>query len=179
MLEGRHRMCAVAIAVTAVLGGGQGVAAQEGALPVPARVRVLAPALGSVPVVAKLTGRRGDTLAFDTADRGALVLSLGAVERIEISRGRHAKTLTGAAVGLLVGGAAAGAFLVMFCGGDTLCESDEYVRAFAIIALSPAVAGTLIGSAIRVERWEPVRPDRFVRRGSGPGGVRLAVRLPV
>ncbi len=148
-------------------------------LPIPARVRVLAPPLVRVPVVATITARRPDSLLLDIPAQGPLSIPLVSVQRVEISRGKRANTATGALVGLLVGGAATAAFLAGFCGGDTLCETDEVVRAFAIIAAPPTLVGALIGSAVRTEHWERVSPDRFGLTSAHPPELRLGLRVRV
>lgn len=159
--------------------GGPALRAQQAALPTPARVRVTASPLGTAPVIATVTARHADSLVLSIPARGPVTLPLAAVQRLDISRGTRAKTLTGAAVGFAAGTVATALFLAAFCHDpDTLCESDEYLRAFAIIALPPTAAGAIVGALVRVERWERVAPERFVRAGSGPPRFELGVRIP-
>ncbi|NIM49269.1 MAG: hypothetical protein GTN78_19820 [Gemmatimonadales bacterium] len=126
-------------------------------VPSGARVRVVATGFFRTPAVATVAGWRADSLLLDIQGRARSAVPVASITRLELSRGRKSKVVTGGAVGLLVGTAATAAFLGMFCSDpDTLCESDEVVRAFAIIAPLPTVVGALIGLAVRVERWESV-----------------------
>lgn len=121
-----------------------------------ARVRVTMAAL-SRPTVARFTGWRADSLLLDMGGGAPSVVPRTSLLRLEISRNRRSRLLAGAGVGLLVGGVATAAFLAAFCDDpDTLCETDEYLRAFTLIALPPTAVGAVIGLAIRVEDWEPV-----------------------
>lgn len=175
----RGVMRSIAVSLAVVVCGGPALRAQDASLPTPARVRVLARPLGITPVVATVTGHHGDSLVLSVPDRGSLTLPLAAVQGIEISRGTHAKTLTGAAVGLAAGTVATALFLAAFCSdSDTLCETDEYLRAFAIIALPPTGVGAIVGSLVRVERWERVAPERFAWTSAAPLRVGLGLRIP-
>jgi hypothetical protein len=59
-------------------------------------------------------------------------------------------------VGAGVGAAITVLFLSGFCGGDTLCDGDEQVRAAAIFGIPSIAIGAGIGALIRTERWERV-----------------------
>ena len=47
-------------------------------------------------------------------------------------------------------------FLSVFCGGDTVCDGDEQLRAAAIFGLPSLALGAGIGAMIKVERWAPL-----------------------
>jgi len=88
---------------------------------------------------------------------------------------RH--TATGLLVGTAVGSAAAIAFAIRFCDdSDTLCEADEYARIGLIFVTPPALAGALIGSLIKTERWSPVSLTPYLAL-DGRRGIGLRVRL--
>lgn len=142
--------------------------------PTGARVRVVARGIAPGPVVAAVAGRHTDSLILDLEGGRRRAVPVTSITRLEISRGRKSKVVTGAAMGLILGTAATGAFLAMFCSDpDTLCESDEVLRALAIIATPPTALGALIGLAVRVERWE--RFPVTWREGAAIGGQRLTV----
>lgn len=147
-------------------------------VPPGARVRIVADGIVPRPATATVAGWRTDSLLLDMDGRSRVPVPLASITRLEISRGRKSKLVTGAGVGLLVGAAATGVFLGMFCSdADTRCETDEVVRAFAIIAPPPTAIGAVIGLSIRVERWESVS---LVERAAGgdPGrGLRIGVAL--
>ncbi len=162
-----------------VVCGAPGLRAQGPPLSAPARVRVLASPLGTAPVIATVTARHGDSLLLSVPDRGPVALPLAAVQRIEVSRGTRGKTAVGALVGLAVGTVATAVFLATFCNDpDTLCASDEHVRAFAVIALPATGVGAIVGTLVRSERWERVAPERFALGGAAPLGVGLRVHIP-
>ena len=86
------------------------------------------------------------TLRTETAVRAALG------PQIVVSSGRHSHTLTGLLIGSLVGVAATGAFLGVFCSDpDTRCGADEVARAAVIIAVPSALVGAVIGSLVRTK----------------------------
>jgi hypothetical protein len=130
------------------------------------------------PTTATVAGWRADSLLLDIAGGAELAVPLTALTRLEISRGHKSKVVTGAVVGLLVGTAATAAFLAGFCSdSDTLCESDEVFRAFAILALPPTAIGAVIGLAIRVERWESLALAQPAAGGMTLTGLRIRVAL--
>jgi hypothetical protein len=98
-------------------------------------------------------------------------VALGPGTRLERSLGRQSHTATGALIGTAVGAGVTVLFLSAFCGGDTLCDGDEQVRAAAILGLPCVAVGAGLGALIRVERWAPVS------RGAGRSGGTLQVRL--
>jgi len=88
-----------------------------------------------------------------------VVLQEGTV--VDRSLGRGNRVWQGALVGVVVGAAATALFLSGFCGGDTLCNGDEQLRAIPIIGLPAVALGAGIGALIRYERWgRAYPPDR-------------------
>jgi len=109
------------------------------------------------PMVATVRGLRGEVLLLGVADQSEVAVPLSSIRQLDVSRGRKSKAVTGAATGLLAGTAATALFLSVFCSDpDTACQTDEFVRAFSIIALPSTALGMAIGLAIRVERWETI-----------------------
>jgi hypothetical protein len=77
---------------------------------------------------------------------------IGPVSQVVTSSGTHSHTLTGLLIGSVVGAAATGVFLALFCSDpDTRCGAHEVGRAVVIIAIPPAVAGAVIGSLVRTK----------------------------
>jgi hypothetical protein len=115
-----------------------------------ARVQVTAPDCGFDKHDATLEALRGDRLVFDTTE-----CPLGSVTRLDVSRGRKRKTVTGAVVGVLAG--------VAVGGGLAVANSDE--EGALIFVPFGALAGTLLGTAIgtvtKTERWEEVPLDQL------------------
>jgi hypothetical protein len=104
--------------------------------------------------------------------------TVGDIKQLEVRRDRGTYVATGALVGTGVGVTAGLLFALGFCGGDTLCEADEYFRIFAILVLPPITVGTLVGLAIPKREWETVPLDRL-QLGLLPdpnGGGRVSLR---
>lgn len=113
-----------------------------------------------------------DTLRVRDDDRSmATAVSLATVDRLQVSRGRHSRWVTGAAIGLGVG-VAAGVLI-----GLTTSSEDDWLfgpgaSAFlGAVLFGPigAVTGGIVGLVVRTERWETVPLDRAapgVARGS-------------
>lgn len=142
----------------------------ERAVMVGSRVRVSGSGGGSV-VDGIVTAVRGDTLELTTV-RGQvpLVLPLDHVERLELGVGRKGHGGTGAAVGLVAGGAlgwalASSAYRPCEPSGWFSCflspESRGQAGAYGAVggAASGAVVGLLIGAVLTTERWERVPLD--------------------
>ena len=108
------------------------------------------------PLVGRFVRSTPDTLWFRPAGHSsALTVELG--PRVRLDRGlRSSRIRTGALIGAGVGAAITVLFLSGFCGGDTLCDGDEQLRAAAIFGLPSLALGTGIGALIGVERWAPV-----------------------
>jgi hypothetical protein len=128
--------------------------------------------------VGRLVDLRNDTLRIELPDGAVAPVPRRRLAGLEVQRLSRAPG-TGALAGGIVGAIAAGLFAAGFCSDpDTLCEADEYVRIAAFIGGPPLVAGAIIGTLIRRQKWVPVSPESIgFRLGVGPGGVRAAVRL--
>ena len=153
--------------------------AQQAALAEGDRIRVQSPTLGDNKVAGTLVALDAEQLTIRVGGDGPLTLDLASLSKFEVHRGQRRGVPEGAAIGLLGGGVLSGLFLASFCGGDNLCQTDEYVRAFAYIALPTALVGAVIGSFTTIDRWEEVPLDS-VRLGFGDGdglGVTLAVSI--
>lgn len=126
------------------------------------RIRFLAPALHPSFVETDLVVLQGDTLrARSTDESGRLfALPLRDVERIEVRMTRR-HTLAGFGIGAGVGLAASAVFLSGTCNsGDSPCDARDYLLGGALFTVPPAVLGTIIGSAVKSESWEPWEPPR-------------------
>jgi hypothetical protein len=127
-------------------------------LPPGTRIRVTAPRNSLDPYVGSLVQLSSDSVTL--APEGgvsALTLGLARVRRIEVSEGEKSKLVTGAAIGFGLGATASLLFLAGFCSSsDTICGGDEWLTAFAVIALPPTLVGAGIGLLIRTERWREV-----------------------
>ncbi len=163
----------LALALTSLLLTTPGAldAQQADQLPPGTRVRVTAPSSSLDPHVGSLVRLSSESVTIDL-ENGApdLTLPLARVRRIEVSEGEGSKGVTGAAVGFGLGATASLLFLAGFCGGDTVCGGDEWLRAFAIITLPPTLVGAGIGLLIRTERWREVElvPHASLRQLRSP-----------
>lgn len=121
------------------------------------RVRVVQ-AEGRVnPIVGRFIRSAPDSIWLTVAERKEpLAVPLGPLTKVELSRGHRSRVGVGALVGAVVGTAVTVGFLTGFCGGDTLCDGDEQVRAAALLGLPCVAAGAGVGALIRIERWSPV-----------------------
>ena len=129
---------------------GQGVAPGE-------RVRVTTTGNPNPPLIGTITRTVPDTLWLTPEGQvQPAAVPLGASIRLERSLGHRSHVLAGALIGAGVGAAITILFLSGFCGGDTLCDGDEQVRAAAIFGLPSIALGAGIGALIRTERWESI-----------------------
>jgi hypothetical protein len=113
----------------------------------------------------------GDTLLAQS-NGNTIVLPLDAVTKLEVSQGQKSHTGVGAVIGFLVGGAAGAAigYASYSCEGWSCLGYGPWPSAgvgLAIGGVGGLVAGALIGSAIKTDRWEEVPLDR-VRVSLGP-----------
>jgi len=152
--------CRLALGLTALLLAAPGtLTAQQADDLIPgARVRVTVPRDSRDPYVGTLDRLSSDSLTLRIESRApVLTLPLTRVRRIEVSAGETSKVVTGGAIGFGVGATASLLFLAGFCSDpDTLCGGDEWLRAFAFIALPSTLVGAGIGLLIRTERWREV-----------------------
>ena len=158
----------IALAFTSTPARAQFTAGDSLPLLAGARVRVTAPPLGPQPGVFRFAGLRNDTLLL-RPPKGASVdttaIPLGAVARIETSRGWRRRALSGAAVGL-VAGATLGALLghAAWDEPDPFCERNcgprtrrqSAVQVGISGAQAGAALGALVGRFVMGERWESV-----------------------
>ena len=146
------------------------------------RVRVLAAGAGVQGWLSGTVLSRGtDTLLLQVGDTEAQVaMPLAAIQRLQVSLGRHGHALTGFEVGFLVGAVTAGVAYTA-CQGF-LCPENKNVAAGAAVAafagLLCGVPGAAIGALIRGEEWENVPLSR-VRVSATPGRRGLTVGLAV
>ena len=138
-------------------------------------VRITAPALSPAPLIGTLEGRRADSLLWvRKQEERPLSLPLTAVQKLEISQGRHADTWRGGLIGTLAGigvgaliGLAAGNYECPTTGLPALAAADcltpeESAAAGAILgAVGGGGLGLLIGSSRKSERWRAVSPEQI------------------
>ncbi len=142
------------------------------------RVRVTRPARS--PLLGRVERLTRDSLWIAREPGGPAVgISLGERLRLERSLGRKGHALQGALVGAGTGVVATLLFLEGFCGGDNLCDGDEEVTAAAIFVSPATLAGALIGSLVRSERWSFVPVVALTPPGgpAAPAALRLGFRL--
>jgi hypothetical protein len=154
--------------------------AQDPALRPGDRVRVQQP--DHRPITGTLIAVRSDSILIDRAGGGGAgevaVPRLAPGVTLDVSTGKGTHAGLGALIGGGLGTAATLVFLQGFCGGDTLCDGDEQVKAFAILALPPAVVGGVIGAFVPRERWRSVDWSRIriAVRGTD-GGIGLGLTI--
>ena len=164
----------VALAVTVLLFACTGALRAQRAdeLPPGTRIRVTAPRSSLDPYVGSLVRFSNESVTLDVeAGMPALTVPLTRVRRIEVSEGERSKVVTGAAIGFGLGATASLLFLAGFCSSsDTICGGDEWLTAFAVIALPPTLVGAGIGLLIRTERWREVQlaPGAAAHRLNAP-----------
>ena len=153
------------------------------------RVRLWAPRLGIEGSVGTVLALRPDTIVVDRGE--TLVLSISTLTRLEVSRGQKSGAGTGGIVGLVTG-AAFGA-MIGIASADTdcdwlfshECDINKELESAALATVGGAIVGygvgVLLGSIVKVDRWEEVPLSRLrVRLAPGRGGgfsVGLRVRL--
>lgn len=112
------------------------------------------------------------TLHLRTAgDTVATAIPMASIARVQVSRGRHSKWLTGLAIGMGAG-AVGGAILGGSSEDDLLFSSGDkaVIGAVGFGVLGGAV-GVVAGALTKTERWETVPVDRVtVSLKPGPGG---------
>lgn len=139
------------------------------------RVRVVRPADLGGPLTGQLVRSTMDSVWLRRAgEADAIGVGLGSGVRLDRSLGRRSRAGTGALIGAAVGTGVTLLFLSGFCGGDTLCNGDEQVRAALIFGLPSLAIGAGIGALIKVERWSPVSPGTVGAADRLQVGVRIA-----
>jgi hypothetical protein len=122
-----------------------------------ARVRVTAPRLGMSKQPATFQAIRGDTLVV-LAD-STLHCPVEFVSELEVYRGRKSNSLLGAVIGAGAGLVWATYRATEECPGP-LCE-EQIALGSMFCAGGGAIIGSLIGLAIRTDRWEEVPLSRL------------------
>ena len=161
------------------------VTAQETPLVKPGdRVRVTAPDQALSKYTGTLAGVYGDTLRLDT-----LHVPLQSVTRLDVHRGQKSKAGTGALIGAGVGAAAGVITALVVCAEDNRdCENagSGLTAAAALVlgvggALLGAGLGAVVGSNVKVDRWEEIPLDRLrvsvAPQRDGRFGLGLSVRF--
>jgi hypothetical protein len=199
------RVALVAVMIAAVTspawaqtGGTSASAASLGILP-GARARLVVTDYGKDLQTGTITAVRGDSFVFRRDEAGdSLTVGYNHVARLDVGRGRHARTLAGLAVGLL-GGAAAGAALAAatyhgsapcanssnpFCGLVPYTQGQAAEGGAVLGAAGGALLGTIIGAVIHTERWHTVSVNGLLDHSRADiavipsqSGPRLALRV--
>ena len=141
------------------------------------------------PIIGSVTDQRMDTLVVLVEGAGRVIrIPLSSVKRLEVVTGRKSKAGAGALVGLVTG-AITGALLGNYWGsvscsgtyGFTIClEKGEAAALSALgFGLAGAGLGALVGSFIKVDRWETIPVDELRIEASpvAPDGVSLSASL--
>jgi hypothetical protein len=144
-----------------------------------ARVRVEAPGIVAGKYVGTVLARRADTLTLGNPSGAPVVLPLGAIRSLEISRGKSRSA--GAVRGMMWGapiGAAVGAFGIATAEECSACfEAPGDAETFAAFTVAGLLWGAGIGAIVGRERWDrfdlPVRTALRV----GPRSAALAIVL--
>ena len=134
-----------------------------------------------VEVVRLRTIRYRDVLAPDT-----IAAPLGALERVEVSRGSGRRTLRGALIGGSITallGYVMGSGFNQHCDDCTPAHSPEVqgLMGAGLFGAGGALIGALVGSTVRWDRWQDVHPVRggmlFRPLPEGGSGVGLMLRF--
>jgi hypothetical protein len=125
------------------------------------RVRVSTAPQAAKPawIVGTVIAVTGDRLAIRPQhdSGGPIDIARNTVTRLELSRGRHSKALTGLGVGFLVG-AGAGVILgsAVLGGGRDIAPSDAKLIGAGLVGGAGALIGLAVGAGSKSERWQPV-----------------------
>jgi hypothetical protein len=162
-----------------------------------ARARLMIPEYGEARQVGTVIAVRGDSIVFRRDAAGdTLIVGFTHVAKLDLSRGRHPRPISGLAIGF-VSGAAAGAIVfaastpkAIPCNGQTLfCGRFFGAGAYAAFGavtggLGGALLGTVIGAVVHTERWRTVSINRLLHDPQAgialipsQSGPRLALRL--
>ena len=129
-----------------------------------ARVRVEAHGIVAGKYVGTVLSRRGDTLTLGNPSGTPVVLPLGSIGSLEISRG---KSRTAGAIRGMLGGAPIGAALGIF----------GVAEVFAAFTAAGVLWGAGIGAIVGRERWERFDLPRRTALLIGPRSAAFAVVL--
>ena len=109
--------------------------------------------------VGRFVSRTATTFVIDTGVQQPIGIGIGAIRRIDVSRGRPNRKWTGAVLGGLVSG---GAFVALACGfSNGSCNVGDNVGGFIAYYAVGASPGALVGGAIGArhygaERWQQI-----------------------
>lgn len=142
----------------------------RGVIPPGARIRISAPSIGRCRIVGFLIAQRDEAVLIKPGSSPARLIPLEVVSRLEVSRGKGARStsaLLGGLIGLF-GGMYLGAIATNAVVSGEMDDGAGVVAAGALLGgfvglLSGAVAGAVMGR----ERWETVQLSRF-RLGISP-----------
>jgi hypothetical protein len=163
-----------------------------------ARARLIVSDYGEDPQTGTVTAVRGDSIVFRRDQAGdSLTIGFAHVGRLDISRGRHARPITGLGLGFLAGaaaGALAGAAAYHkprcpsandgFCGFLDFGVGGNAAAGAVLGAAGGALVGLIAGSVIHTDRWRTVslnglldHPQAGIALVPSRSGPRLAVRV--
>ncbi len=172
-----------------------------------ARARLIISDYGEDLQTGTITAVRGDSFVFRRDKAGdSLTVGYTHVARLDVGRGRHARTLTGLAVGAAAGATAVAAVGALTwrlpnCNSQSVIDGvvisgNPFCRAFAgsaggnaaagavVGAVGGALVGTIIGAVIHTERWHTVsinglldHPRADIAVIPSQSGPRLALRV--
>jgi hypothetical protein len=117
------------------------------------RIRVHAPSLAERPVRGGFARIAADTLFLGGRDSIGAAVPLGAVERIDRSRGRTVPALVGGGIGAAILGSI-GLWATYVSGAPNPTAAERFVPVAAGAAVG-GIFGAVVGSATG-ERWRPV-----------------------
>lgn len=160
---------AAAVAQTAALHTGQRVRVTSAVEATPVWTGVIE-AIDADTLHLRHAGKAGDTVAN---------IPMASIARVEVSRGRHSRWLTGLAIGMGAG-AAGGAILGASSEDDLLFSSGDKAMIGAVgFGVLGGAVGVVAGALTKTERWETVPVDRVtVTLAPGPGGrLKLGFRI--
>ncbi len=145
-----------------------GLVAQHTLVTPGARVRVSAPTVAERPLLGTVVALEVETLIVDAQHYAhPLTLPLASLAWLEVSRGQKSRTVRGAGIGFLVGGAAGLATAAIVCAIAGDCDPDSSYTGLVYASLGVlgagvgALTGAIIGSTIKVDRWLDVPLDRI------------------
>lgn len=134
------------------------------------RIRVSLAQPRSHRLVGILLESRSDSLRVERSSDDVRAISRSAIERLEVSRGRHSRKVLGALIGLVPG--LAGGLLA----GTTAHRESQFIKVddagvVLITAMGGALGaslGSLIGRLFHVDRWETVPAAAWQPEGRLP-----------
>jgi hypothetical protein len=139
------------------------------------QVRVTTQA-NSRPILGRVERIAHDTLYVDQVD-SVLPLVIGSITRVEVYRGKHARTWRGVLIGALVG---VGVGVVAAIPEDKSGLSTGERRSVAAwnFGLLGALTGAIVGAFSHAERWDPVPLENFAPIEVTPTDERAEVKPP-